>query len=197
MAKVTVLVEGYARQKGDYYEATCSTVLIEDNYKKIIVDPGCNEAALVKALAQKGLGTRDIDYVFLTHFHIDHLLNIRLFQNKDILDSETLYRQDKEYEYGKTLPGTKDITITKTPGHAHEGATLFVKTEKGIVAVAEDLFWWEDGKQKESPAKKELLELKDPFAKNKFDLLKSRKLVLKKADWIIPGHGKMFKVSKE
>jgi len=32
--------------------------------------------------------------------------------------------------------------------------------------------------------------------KNFTDLKNNRKLVLKMADWIIPGHGKMFKVNK-
>ena len=64
MAKVTVLVEGYARKTEKCYEATCSTVLIEDNNKKILVDPGCNETLLIKALAAKGLGTASIDYIF-------------------------------------------------------------------------------------------------------------------------------------
>ena len=194
MAKVTVLVEGYARKTEKCYEATCSTVLIEDNNKKIIVDPGCNEAALIKALAAKGLGTANIDYIFLTHYHIDHLLNLVLFKGKDVLDGSTIYRGDKEYEYSSKLPGTS-IEVVSTPGHAHEQATLFVNTNQGVIAIAEDLFWWEDGKQK-STTKKALLELKDPFVKNKKDLLHSRRIVLEKADWIIPGHGKMFKVEK-
>ena len=64
------------------------------------------------------------------------------------------------------------------------------------MCIAADVFWWEDGKQKVN-TKKELLSLKDPFAFNNKELLKSRVLVLKKADLIIPGHGKMFKSIKE
>jgi len=37
---------------------------------------------------------------------------------------------------------------------------------------------------------------KDPYVKNKEDLMKSRKKVVEIADYIIPGHGKMFKVGK-
>lgn len=195
MAKVTVLVEGYARKAEKCYEASCSTVLLEDNFKKILVDPGCNEEALIKAMARKGLGTPDIDYIFITHYHPDHLLNIKLFPRKDVLDGNTIFRGDKEYEYSKFLPETT-IKVIPTPGHAHEQATLLVETKDGIVAVAEDLFWWEEGKQKDG-SRKALLELKDPFVKNKNDLLKSRRLVLEKADWIIPGHGKMFRTPKE
>jgi len=54
-----------------------------------------------------------------------------------------------------------------TDGHSYDALTLLVKTDKGIIAVCGDVL----GKLKES-----------------------RKMVLEKADWIIPGHGKMFKV---
>lgn len=193
MSIVKILVEGYAHEGKGCYEATCSTVLIEDSGKKIIVDPGCNEKLLLNALKKEKLTPKDIDLIFLTHYHIDHLLNIRLFPGIDILDGDTIYRGDKEFSFKKKIPGT-DIEVIETPGHAHEQATLLVKTEKGVIAIAEDLWWWEDGKQKTD--KKSLLSLKDPFVKNKHALLKSRKLILQKADYIIPGHGKMFKVNK-
>lgn len=40
------------------------------------------------------------------------------------------------------------------------------------------------------------MNLIDPFANDNEALKKSRKLVLEKADWIIPGHGKKFKLVK-
>ncbi|MCX6818153.1 MAG: MBL fold metallo-hydrolase [Candidatus Aenigmarchaeota archaeon] len=193
MAKVKVLIEGYAHEGNGCYEATSTTVLIEDSGKKIIVDPGCNEELLLQALKGEGLTPKDIDLIFLTHYHIDHVLNIRLFPGKDILDGNIIYRGDKEFSFKEKIPGT-NIEIIETPGHAHEHTTPLVKTEKGIIAIAEDLWWWEDEKQKTD--KKSLLSLKDPFVKDEAALLKSRKIIIEKADFIIPGHGKMFKVEK-
>lgn len=193
MAKLKVLVEGYARETKGHFEATCTTVLIEDSGKKIIVDPGCNKKLLLKALKKERLNPKDIDLIFLTHYHLDHLLNIKLFPGKDILDGDTIYRDDKEFSFQGKIPKT-NIEVIKTPGHAHEHTTLLVKTEKGVIAIAEDLFWWVDGKQKTD--KKSLLSLKDPFVKDEKALLKSRKIIIKKADFIIPGHGKIFKVEK-
>jgi len=193
MAVVKVLVEGYARVGNGFYEATCTTVLIEDSGKKIIVDPGCNKDMLLLALEKEGLTPNDIDLIFLTHYHLDHVLNIMLFPDKDILDGNTIYRGDKEFSFKGKIPGT-NVKIIETPGHAHEHATPLVKTEKGVIAIAEDLWWWEDGKQKTD--KESLLSLKDPFVKDEVALLKSRKIILKKSDFIIPGHGKMFKVEK-
>lgn len=194
MAEVIVLVEGYARSKKDYYEASCSTVLIVDNGKNILVDPGCNEELLLNALKKQKLSPNDIDCIFLSHYHVDHILNLRLFPKKDVLDGDVIYRGDKEYSFSKIIPGTA-IEVIPTPGHAHEEVTLLVKTKKGVVAVAEDLWWWEDGKQKTDL--KSLVELKDSFVKNEDQLKKSRELILSKADWIIPGHGKIFKVPKK
>ena len=37
---------------------------------------------------------------------------------------------------------------------------------------------------------------KDPYMKNEKQLMESRNKILEIADYIIPGHGKMFKVEK-
>lgn len=190
-----MLVEGYARQKKGWLEASPTTVLIEDNGKRVLVDPGCNEKLLLDALKKQDLEPSKIDYIFLTHYHMDHLLNIRLFPGKDVVDADTIYSGDMELSYSGTLPGTS-VKVIATPGHAHEHASLLVKTDKGIVAIAGDLWWWMDKKQKTDL--KSLLTVDDPFSKSDAQIKESRELILSKADYIIPGHGKMFKVpSKE
>ena len=78
---------------------------------------------------------------------------------------------------------TNDIEIIKTPGHSYDNITLFVKTEKGVVAVVGDVFTkkgYED----------------DEFAQDMATLKKSRKLVKEKANFIIPGHGDIYEVEK-
>ena len=57
MAEIIVLIEGYARQKQGWFEASPTTLLVEDNGKKIIVDPGCNEKLLLAALKKIDLET--------------------------------------------------------------------------------------------------------------------------------------------
>ena len=195
MAEVKVLVEGYAKPTGGgSYKASPATVLIKDSKKLILVDPGTNKIKLIAALKKEGIKLNDIDIIFLTHYHIDHLLNIRLFPNKDVYADCTIYRDDKEIEFGDKIPGT-NILVIPTPGHAHEHVSLLADTIKGKICVAGDLWWWRDG-VKQKLDRKSLLNLQDPFVKDKKALLASRKKILSLADYIIPGHGNMFKVQK-
>jgi glyoxylase-like metal-dependent hydrolase (beta-lactamase superfamily II) len=191
LSEVKILVRGYAKPTGgSSYKASPTSTLIKDSGKLVLVDPGANKEKLLKALEKEKLSPKDIDIVFLTHYHPDHVLNIRLFPDKDIYDGSTIYSDDNEKEFSETIPGTK-IKIISTPGHASEHVSLIVKTREGIVCVAGDLWWWMDTVKQKTDTKS-LLSLKDPFVKDERALLNSRKRILKIADIIIPGHGKMF-----
>ena len=191
MDKVHILIEGYAFPNEDgTYTASPTTSLIETEGKKILIDPGTNKEKLLKELSDLDLQPNEIDFIYLTHYHPDHFLNICLFPDKDVYDGTTLWRKDQELFHKEFIPGTH-IVILSTPGHSAEHTSLLVETEEGMQCIAQDVFWWEDGKQ-DSDSEQSLLDLEDPFASDKSALLESRKLVLEKADWIIPGHGKMF-----
>ena len=79
-----------------------------------------------------------------------------------------------------------------TPGHDYTGLTLFVTTgpeseHPGVVAICGDVFWKENYP----------LDLKDDaYASNPERLEESREMILKMADWIIPGHGGIYKNDK-
>jgi len=193
MAIVKLLVQGYARKRGKNYQATPNTTLVVDSGKRIIVDPGCNPQKLLAGLANAGLKPKDIDFVFLTHYHVDHVLNVRLFPDAPVLDKDKVYKGDLEYFYKDKIPGTQ-VEVVPTPGHAKEHACLLVNTAEGVIAVAGDLWWWEDGKQKTDA--KSLLSLKDPSVTDYAVMLKSRRKILQRADWVIPGHGKAFHTIK-
>lgn len=203
MDKYKILIQGYAREVDNKYFASCTTVLIESKGKKVLVDPGADKEALLKALDEESLTVGDIDTLFLTHYHPDHFLNIRLFPNIDIMDGYTIWKDTGEEIFsddGSCMKYISDtnIEILPTPGHREEHVSLLIKTDKeGVVCIAQDVFWWEDGKQPKSPTYDELIELEDPYLSNKGELIKSRKLVLEKADWIVPGHGIGFENKRE
>jgi glyoxylase-like metal-dependent hydrolase (beta-lactamase superfamily II) len=196
MAKIKILIEGYAREENDSEFASSSTVLIRDGNFNIIVDPGMNRNLLLEALKKENLSPEDIDFVVLTHYHLDHVLLVGIFEHAKILDNGDIYSWDGKIEsHEGKVPGT-DIEIIKTPGHDMFGCSVLVKTEEfGKVAIVADVFWWEDA-QPQKTDEESLMTHEDPYVKNEEDLMNSRKKVLEIADYIIPGHGKMFKVEK-
>lgn len=196
MADVKVLVEGYARElaKGWRASSTCCLITTRDD-KKIITDPGCNRKALLKALMNEGLTTNNIDFVFLSHRHPDHVLLVGLFEKAKYVtyDTNLVYDGDLLLEFDKHILGD-DVEIVNTPGHVNEHLSLIVDTPKGKVAIAGDVIWWVVGeKQKFNLVQKDHNQAIDMDVEA---LVKSRKLLLEKADYIIPGHGKIFKVDK-
>jgi glyoxylase-like metal-dependent hydrolase (beta-lactamase superfamily II) len=193
MAEVKVLIEGYAKQLKAGWIASSTTCLITAGNKKIITDPGCNRNKLFDALAKEGLTTADIDYVFLSHAHPDHILLAGVFEKAKFVtfDANLMYDNDRLQMFDKHALG-KDIEIIETPGHVLEHLSLIVNTPKGKVAVAGDVIWWVDGEKQEfcltQPDHSQAKGLNMP------KLIESRKRILEKTDYVIPGHGKMFKV---
>jgi len=192
MNKVTVLIEGYAKiNKDGTWDATSSTTLIDTGKLKIIVDPGCNRELLLESLKNENLKTLDISYVFVTHYHPDHCTLMGIFENATVFDSA-------QWQNGpiggdlkdRFLPDT-DIEIIKTLGHSSDHASLLVNTKDGKVLIGGDIFWWKFGEDQKVDTEK-----LDDFASNMAALKQSRSEALKLADFIIPGHGKMFKVNK-
>lgn len=184
MAKVKVLIEGYVRADGSKVEPT--TTLVQDGKIKIIVDPGMGKnkpSRLMKALAKEGLKFEDINIVFCTHYHLDHTQFVGLFPKARLIDSLYIYDGDSWLDHkGEGYKLSPDVSVIYTSGHTPEHASLKVKTDKGIVVIAGDVWWLETMEPKV-----------DEMALDQKELEKSRKKVLKIADWIIPGHGKMFK----
>jgi glyoxylase-like metal-dependent hydrolase (beta-lactamase superfamily II) len=193
VSRVTVLLEGYVREENGVTFASSTCTLIEDSGLKILVDPGANRDMLLDALEKETLKPEDIDMIFLTHYHPDHSLNLRLFPRKKILDGGTTYYDDKEEFYEENIPGT-EITVVKTPGHAIEHCSLMVKTEKGRVCIAGDIFWWKDGEEQKLDHDSVIFH-EDKYATDFEQLKESRKNLLDSSDYIIPGHGKTFKTS--
>ena len=194
MNKIKVLIEGYAREIETGWIASSTVTLVNSNGKKIIVDPGCSRPRLLKALAENGLETSDIDFVLLTHNHADHILLAGIFENAKIVVGSELYDNDNQIEHEDKMEDL-DLQIIHTPGHSPDSRSFIVKTADGIYAIAADLFWWMDSEEQRID-RESLLGHQDPYAKNMKLLEESRKKILDLANYIIPGHGKMFKDKK-
>lgn len=185
MAEVKVLVKGWttADSKELVEESTGATIsLVLDGDIKMVVDPGVleNQQILIDALKKEKLSIKDINFVCLTHSHIDHFRNIGMFPNAKTLEYFGVWDKNKVEDWKEKF--SENIKIIKSPGHDSTSITLLVKTEKGTIAVCGDVFW------------KENYPAEDPYADDMKALKETRKKLLKVADWIIPGHADMFKV---
>lgn len=196
MTQVKVLIPGYAREEAGVEQASSTTTLIRENSLNIIVDPGMNRLLLLKSLAAEDLQLQDIDYVILTHTHIDHCYLAGIFEQAKVLDNEAIFSDDGQIvPHDGQIPGT-NIEIVNTPGHDQFHCSILVDTaDLGKVAIAGDLFWWEDGETQETEIE-DLINHDDPYMKDEAQLTESRRKILELADYIIPGHGAMFEITK-
>lgn len=194
MAEVKVLIEGYAKEIEGGWLASSTTTLIKLDDKNIIVDPGCNRTKLLESLQNNNLTADDIDYVLLTHNHTDHILLAGIFEKAKVVTSEEIYENDYQIDYEEKIPEL-DIEIVKTPGHSSDSHSFVVKTNGGTYVIAGDVFWWTDAEEQKTDYES-LISHDDPYVKDKKELQESRKKVLELADYIIPGHGKMWKLEK-
>ncbi len=190
MAKVKILIEGYAKEIEGGWLANSTVTFVQSKGKNIIIDPGCNRKKLLEALEKNKLKTSDIDFVLLTHNHTDHTLLAGIFENAKVLTVYEIYDGDNQVEHDNEVPGT-GLEIIQTPGHCPEHCSLEVFTQEGNYVIAGDVFWWIDNEEQKIDIQK-----KDDAHPEEVDmekLIKSRKKILERADYIIPGHGKMFK----
>ena len=184
-AEVKILIEGYttADTKAEIgEEKTRPTIsLIRDKDIVMVVDPGVlfDQQILIDKLKEEDLTINDVNIVCITHSHIDHYRNIGMFPKAKTLEYFGLWDNEEVDDWLEQF--TENIQILRTPGHDYTGITLLITTEIGKVAVCGDVFWRENSPEN------------DIYASDQKVLQESRRLVLKVADWVIPGHGPMYK----
>ncbi|XP_047508438.1 metallo-beta-lactamase domain-containing protein 1 [Pieris napi] len=196
MCEVTVLQDGYSYQNSSsemIANCTCSLITGVHN---IIVDtmtPWDSEKIL-QSLEKHNLTCEKINYVISTHGHSDHTGNNNLFLKATHIVGWSISFKDKYYihpfEKGNEFIVNEFVKVVPTPGHTMSDVTVLVKSKDEIVAIVGDLFekhedimnqniWMSVGSE-------------DPIQQ-----AKNRAKIADAADWIIPGHGPMFKVTNE
>lgn len=190
-AEVKILIRGYTNadtisEMGE--ERNCPTItLIREGDFTMIVDPGVleDQQTLIDALSKEGISVNDVDMICITHSHIDHYRNIGMFPNAKVLEYFGIWDKNKVHSWSEQF--SPNIQVLRTPGHTRTDITLFVTTQEGIVAICGDVFW----KEEYPPDPQD-----DQFAVDPDELKNSRELVIKIADWIVPGHGDKYKIKK-
>jgi glyoxylase-like metal-dependent hydrolase (beta-lactamase superfamily II) len=196
--KVIILSDGYVKPiagkeflpgvKTDGARKVASTVaLVQGKDTTLIVDPGmvANKSLIKNSLKKHNVTIDAVTHIFISHHHPDHTVNIGLFPNAEVIDFWARYKNDVWEDHPDNYEISPGITVIKTPGHTKEDASLIVKTAKGVYAFTH-LWWFQDMSPKV-----------DPLAWDQSEIEKHREKILEIADWIVPGHGEMFKNPKK
>ena len=183
-------------------KANCSCSLIRNDNHNIIVDSMTpwDGLKIKESLRKYNLEPEQIDFVVSTHGHADHVGNNNLFLNASHIVGFSVSKEDEFYlhpfdEGVSYFIGEENdidkIEVTPTPGHTMESVSVIVKTkDSSTVVIAGDLFENEE-------------DLKDPQiwlgagSENKEQQEIHRLRILGIANYIVPGHGPMFKVTDE
>ena len=160
MAKIDVVLQGFGLRTDQGSIAYCGVTLGQGT-KNILVDVahvGRRELLLQK-LHERGLTPDDIDLVFLTHAHWDHMLNIDVFPNAKVL----VHPHEREYikhphEHDWATPRyvsqileshqlqevregeeiDEGVTVLETPGHSRGSMALLVRSDGPTAAITGD-----------------------------------------------------------
>jgi len=195
MHEVVVLLAGYSRWTREGKQRAGGTVTLIKGAPNVLVDTGAPEQRqqLLDALAADRVDASEVAFVVLTHGHLDHIGNNNLFPNATfVLESDIgrdgeywLHDFDRAPFLIETTDGGPPVEIIVTRGHTDHDVSVLVQTTAGTVAVVGDLFGhdrdWVD-------------EIWREFTTNEARQRKSREMILQRADFIVPGHGTMFKV---
>ncbi|XP_009079594.1 PREDICTED: metallo-beta-lactamase domain-containing protein 1, partial [Acanthisitta chloris] len=160
----------------------------------VLVDTGgpWDRHLLPQLLSNHGVTPENITHVVCTHGHSDHVGNVNLFPEAELLVGFDLSRGDgvylpQELAHGVPLvlhPGF--LEVIPTPGHTGAHVSLVARgTASGTAVVAGDVF----EKEEDEGEWEELSE--DPEEQER-----SRRKVLALADVVVPGHGWPFRVVK-
>ena len=196
--QVHVLKAGYSKVEEDGCTANGSSTLIIGPRFKMVVDTlsPWDKDMLVSALASYGVGPGDVTHLVCTHGHPDHVGNNNLFTGEGVVHivGWSVHTRDKysdhPFHLGKELriDGEK-LVVMPTPGHTLDSVSVKVVTDEGVVVVAGDLFEKEDDLADESI-------WKEAGSESEVEQEKHRGIVLGIADFIIPGHGPIFRVKR-
>ena len=61
------------------FAANCYLVYDEESRKACLIDPGAYDAKIIEVISTKVLS---LEYIILTHRHLDHILGVNAFKQK-------------------------------------------------------------------------------------------------------------------
>ena len=165
MMRVDLLIPGLPAKADHFLFGICSLLLLRDGKRNILFDCGPYRVrrTLVEALAAHGLAPEQVDTVFVSHLHWDHIENIDLFRHAEILVPRLEYEYASDIRpsdwgtppYAREMLAGMRLTLlddreqeifqgVKTlllPGHSVGLQGLVVQTDGGDLVLASDALW--------------------------------------------------------
>ena len=165
----------------------CTTALIYcmkneeiDKSSTILTDPGWTdndeELKIINGLEKIDLSFEDIEYVFITHAHNDHICGI---MNCSAIENAKILMKDSE------IMNRFPLEIFSTPGHSPDSRTLCFQCDKKYTAVVGDAVINED-----YLINQEIYRPNGYTGKEEKQTIETMQFIKDKFDVIIPGHGK-------
>jgi glyoxylase-like metal-dependent hydrolase (beta-lactamase superfamily II) len=163
--KIDLLIPGLPAKTDQFLFGICSLALLRGAGRNILFDTGPFRVRplLLDALRAHGLAPRDIDTVFLTHLHWDHVENLDLFSHAEIMTPRLEYdyaAAPRAADWGtppyvhailegmrvtllpneeqELFPGVRTLLL---PGHSIGLQGLAIDTPDGRAVLASDALW--------------------------------------------------------
>jgi N-acyl homoserine lactone hydrolase len=163
--QVDLLIPGLPAKADHFLFGICSLLLLRDGKRTILFDTGPFRVrpTLIAALAAHGLTPEQVDTVFLSHLHWDHIENIDLFRHAEILVPRLEFDYAAEVRpqdwgtppYARAMlegmriellddreqeifPGVRTLPL---PGHSVGLQGLVVNAPGGDLVLASDALW--------------------------------------------------------
>lgn len=196
--EVHVLYNGYSEiiEQGAML-ANCSCTLLKGS-PNIIVDtmtPWDGEN-ICKALQKLSISPEEIGYVICTHGHSDHTGCNYLFKNAKHIVGFSISHKNKYYincnfSDGEEYIINDKVKVIPTPGHTLQDVTVIVETvDNKVIAITGDLFEKYEDLEDDSIWKNAGSDCEQLQIEN-------REKILRIVDYIVPGHGPMFKIPQK
>jgi glyoxylase-like metal-dependent hydrolase (beta-lactamase superfamily II) len=190
--EVKVLQAGYSIWIGPTQQRADGTITLLKGPRQIVVDTGgpWNRQRLPGLLRRESVLPSDVSFVVCTHGHSDHVGNINLFPNATLLLSYDVCKGDvytfHDFAHGQSYRIDDAVEVIPTPGHTKDDISVVVETCDATFAIVGDLF--------ENEADRDNEDLWRSFSEYPTEQEISRARILEVADFIVPGHGDLFRV---
>jgi N-acyl homoserine lactone hydrolase len=213
LERFKVLLPGIPARSNRGWLGCCAVVLFSLDDAWALFDTGhYNDRTILReALARLGIEPTDIRHVILSHLHFDHVLNLPLFQNAEIILCEAEIRYAEEVDAGivqddaipdfwstllegrrvhtfkDALAIGKGLEVVNLPGHTPGGLSLFGSGPPSV-AVCGDVIkngWEVVGGAATSQS------LDDDLSRESINIIKQR------GEVIIPGHDRPFRLREK